>query len=236
MLAVPFALGVVAGGPDWVHLPLALVWVVGYLEHHALSVWLRSRFKRRYLPPVRAWAVALAGPGVLVAVLRPDLLPWAGAVVPLLVLSLWCAYRRADRSLGAGLVTVLAACLALPVAAQAGAGAGAGPGSTTPEVAAWTVVVALYLAGTVFYVKTVIRERGRRGYLVLSVVFHAVATGAVAVTLAAADLSWRGAAVLFALLTVRAAAVPRLHPSPLQVGLAELLASGLVVAVLVVGA
>ena len=43
---------------------------------------------------------------------------------------------------------------------------------------AWLLaaVIATYFAGTVFYVKTLIRERGSEPYYWLSVGFHALAT------------------------------------------------------------
>ena len=82
----------------------------------------------------------------------------------------------------------------------------------------------LYFGGTVLYVKSLIRERGNTGFLVLSVAAHAVATLVV--------LAFSGwLAVVFLLLTLRAALVPRLHVRPGQIGAAEMvsvLAVGLV--------
>ncbi|MEI2713015.1 MAG: hypothetical protein V9G04_06890 [Nocardioides sp.] len=81
----------------------------------------------------------------------------------------------------------------------------------------------LYFAGTVFYVKSAIRERENPRILALSVAFHALSTVLVA------TLSWPLAAV-FALLTVRAWAVPPRRWSPRALGIGEIV-STVVVAV-----
>jgi len=71
--------------------------------------------------------------------------------------------RGAERSLGNDVVTVVAACLMAPVAYDAGGGDTLGP-----VWVAFGVLVAYFL-GTVLYVKTMIRERGRPGYVHASV-------------------------------------------------------------------
>jgi hypothetical protein len=51
MLVLPLAAGICLAGPAWVHLPLALFWVVRYLAFHAAGRWLRSRHRARQLAP-----------------------------------------------------------------------------------------------------------------------------------------------------------------------------------------
>ena len=58
MLAGPLLVGVLASEPRWVHLPLTLLWFVGYFAFFAIGLWLRSRRKARYRPPVRAYGLA----------------------------------------------------------------------------------------------------------------------------------------------------------------------------------
>ncbi|MFD6093827.1 YwiC-like family protein [Oerskovia sp. NPDC060338] len=245
MLAVPLLVGVVLGGPAWVHVPLAVLWFVGYFAFFAAGLWLKSRFKARYLPPVRAYGIATVVPAVAVLVLRPDLLAWVPLFLPLLGVSLWSSYRRRERSLLNDGATVLAACLMLPVAFAAGTGPAPDlwPGISLPDgvtglagigwpqVWAVFVLVLAYFAGTILYVKTLIRERGERSYLVASAVYHVAAGVVVSAALAAAGLAWWPAALLFAGLTVRAVWVPRTEAKPLQFGMGEVAASVLVLVV-----
>lgn len=255
MLAVPLLVGVFLGSPAWVHVPLAALWFVGYFAFFATGLWLKSRFKARWWPPVRAYGIATVVPAVAVLALRPDLLTWVPLFAPLVAVSLWSSYRRSERSLLNDGATVLAACLMLPVAFAAGVGPGGRPGAAWldgfsgaplpdgvtgvagigwPQVWALFVVVLAYFAGTILYVKTLIRERGERSYLVASVVYHLAAGVVAAAALAAAGLVWWPAAALFAVLTVRAVRVPRTEATPMQFGMGEVAASVLVTVVVLV--
>lgn len=240
MLVIPLLLGVVASGPTWVHLPLAVVWVLGYFAFYAVGLWLKSRLKKKYFPPVRAYVIALIVPAVAVLLLQPALVVWSLPFAPLIAISLWCSYQRRDRSLLNDGVTVLAACLMLPVAYSAGL-----PHTPLPDVAGWlgqpgpvgwpavwaaTGLVLAYFLGTVLYVKSLIRRRGDRRFLAASVGYHALVTVIMLVVAAAtrgADAGpwWWAAAIVFALLTVRAWWVPRTAAKPLQFGLGEFAAS-----------
>jgi hypothetical protein len=218
MLASPFLVGVVAASPRWVHLPLVLLWFVGYFAFFAASLWLKSGRRSRYLSPLRAYGIATVPLGVIVLAMRPDLVVWAPLFAPPLVAGLWFAARRQDRSLPSGLATILAACLMTVVAFDAGEG--------TDWGRAWalTAVLAAYFVGTLFYVKTMIRERDSRAYYWLSVGFHLVAA------VAMAWVSW-WLVGLFALLAVRAALLPGRGLTPRQVGVGEILANVAVVLV-----
>ncbi|MFE4464498.1 YwiC-like family protein [Oerskovia sp. NPDC056781] len=248
MLAVPLLVGVFLGSPAWVHVPLAALWFVGYFAFFATGLWLKSRFKARWWPPVRAYGIATVVPAVAVLLLRPDLLAWVPLFAPLVAVSLWSSYRRTERSLLNDGATVLAACLMMPVAFAAGTGRAPGvwPGTTLPDgvtgvagigwpqVWALFVVVLAYFAGTILYVKTLIRERGERSYRVASVVYHLTAGVVASAALAAAGLVWWPAATLFAGLTVRALWVPRTEATPMQFGMGEVAASVLVTVLVLV--
>jgi hypothetical protein len=91
-------------------------------------------------------------------------------------------------------------------------------------------VLLTYFLGTVLYVKTMIRERGRAGYVAASVGFHLTAVAA-ATWLVVTGLQTWALPVVAALLTVRAAAGPLVNarrPRPLRpavVGVGEIVAS-----------
>jgi hypothetical protein len=227
MLASPLLVGVLAAGPRGVHLPLAAFWFVGYFAFFATGLWLKSRRRSRYLPPVRAYLAAAAALGVSVVVLQPGLLRWAPLFIVPLGVGLWSSAHRTDRSLLSGLATSLGSALMTLVAYDAGDGG--------DWARAWwlTAVQAAYFAGTVFYVKSLIRERGNQAFRRLSVGYHAVVA---AVGLLALAVGWRtpgvdgdGLAwpvvVVLAVLAVRAAVVPRFGLRPAQIGIGELAAT-----------
>lgn len=231
MLMVPFTVGALDAGPSWRHLPLLFAWLVGYLAFFPTALWLRSRGKRRYWPPVRTYGVLTVVLGLVVIAVDPDVLHWAVVFLPLLAISLWCSWRRADRSLLNDGVTVLAACLMTVVAAGFGERLGE-PGTPDLSGLAWLpgadqgrswVLAGLlltYFAGTVLYVKTMIRDRGDAGRYRLSVMYHA----AVCVPGTVAS-PWLGA--LFVAFAIRAAVVPKRWPgmSAATIGVGEIVAS-----------
>jgi hypothetical protein len=224
MLVLPFVAGVWLAEPTWTHLPLFALWIVGYLAYYALGRWLRSRRKPRELLPARVYAIACVPLAIGVLALDAGLLRWVPAFVPLLAASIWFTVAGRERSLANDTVVVLAAGLMAPVAFDAGAG-----GAWVPLWLVTGVLVAYFL-GTVLYVKTMIRERGRRGYVVASVGYHLLVTVAVAGVTWASGATWWLAAVWVGL-TVRALAGPlvtarRTRPlRPAVIGVGEIVAS-----------
>ncbi|MDO5710923.1 MAG: YwiC-like family protein [Micrococcales bacterium] len=232
MLLLPLAAGVVRSGGDRIHVLLLAACLAGYLAFQAAGRWATSGFRSRYRAPVFAYG-SLAAPLILALVLvRADLLVWAPVFIGCALLSLLFSWRRRDRHLGNDAVTILAASLLALVAYQAGYD----PGGTI-EVGwrtMWAVTAAIfaYLFGTALYVKTMIRERGRSGYVWASVGYHTVVTAlAAAIALRPAlppGLHHRAVATLavfFAVMTVRAWALAGRPIRPLAVGLGEIASS-----------
>lgn len=234
MLLLPLVAGVVLAGARRVHLPLAVFWVVGYFAFYAAGRWLRSRRRRRELLPLVTYAAACVPAGLLTLLAAPHLIRWVPAFAVLLPVSLWWSSHGAERSLRNDLVTVLAACLMSPVAFDA---AGGGDWERLWVV---TGVLLAYFLGTVFYVKTMIRERGRRGYVAASVGYHLAGVAAAAVLVALGRHHWL-LVVVWVALTARALAMPavngrRARPlRPVFVGVGEIVASVVVLVVAVAG-
>lgn len=226
MLAAPLLVGMIAGGWSWTHVPLTAFWFAGYFAFFAVSLWLKSRRRARFLRPVQVYGVAAIALGIVVILVRPDLLVWAPAFAVPLGVGLAAAAARRERDLLVGLTMVVASCLMTVVAVDAGLGEVGGAGGADDLSRAWLLaaVQAAYFAGTVFYVKSAIRERGNRGFLALSVAFHVAATAAML------PFGWP-LVVVFAVLSVRAALVPGLRLSPKVIGIGEILATAAVVAV-----
>lgn len=212
MLATPLIVGILASGPAWVHLPLTAFWFLGYFAFFATSLWLKSRRKARYRPPVLVYSAAAALAGALTLLADPGLIRWAPVFALPLGVGLLASAVRDERSLWSGVSTTIGSSLMTLVAYDAGGG--------TDLSRAWLLaaVLAAYFAGTVFYVKTLIRERDNVVYYWLSVGFHSAAT--LALIPLCPPLT-----PVFAALTARAAIAPAFRITPKRAGMGEILAT-----------
>ncbi|MGO1592804.1 MAG: YwiC-like family protein [Ancrocorticia sp.] len=207
MITIPPILGIIEGGFRPQHIALLALWWIGYFLFFAATLWLKSGFKARYQLPVVAYGVAALLSGVITAALCPYLWRWVPAFIPLIAAAGWAAYRRKERNLGAGLDTVAAACLLLPITWDLGTGGEAG-WAATPQIWAQTALLFGYFAGTVFYVKTNIRERNSNAYLGASIGWHVAWTGVACAVAGVWHLvSWWHAPV-WVFLVIRSVTVP----------------------------
>ncbi|MGA4779182.1 YwiC-like family protein [Cellulosimicrobium sp. AB352] len=238
MLLLPFVVGTVRGVQDAgfrpVTLALGALWLVGYLAYSAAGLWLKSRRRPRYRRPMLTYGAAATVLGTVVLLLDPALAAWAPAFVPFLALGLWASARRTERSVAAGGALTVAASLMTVVAYAACQPAGASA-LAVPAVV-WLVAALLlaYLFGTVLYVKTMIRERGVRSYVVASVAYHAAVTLAAGVVAVVHDPTWWWATAFLAAATARAAVLPGRRLSPRAVGTGEIVATVLLLVVALV--
>lgn len=221
MTFTPLLVGIILGGPSWLQLLLVFSWVFAFLFFNVFGLLIKARRKDRYWPATITYGV-VAGAGALVlVVLRPSLLVWAA---PLAVFFTWAiveVLRRNERSLGARVSAILASSLMSPVAFSLG---------SHPQdwVHLWTatVVVALYFIGTVPYVKTLIRERGKKGWLTGSLVYHGLLVLAAVPAAAFGYVNWMVPAVMV-ILALRAWGYPHLSArrgtplSPPFIGITE---------------
>lgn len=212
MLVTPLLVGILAGGLSWIHLPLAAFWTLGYFSFFATGLWLKARRKPRYRPPVIVYTAGAVLAGVITLVADPGLIRWAPLFVLPLGIGLAASAIRDERSLWSGISTTVGSSLMTLVAFDAGGG--------TDFARAWLLagILAVYFAGTVLYVKTLIRERDNEPYYWLSVGSHALATLAL-IPLAPALTP------VFAVLTARAAIVPAYRVTPKQAGIGEIVAT-----------
>lgn len=229
MLVVPWLLGAIlrlrAGETASHLLPLLGCWLAGYVAFHAASGWLKAPPGRRpaWVRPLVVSAAVAAAFGLLtLALTGASLAWWVVAFVPLLAPALVLAARRRERSVTGGALTVAAASVMAAVAAHPDPFAW----PSAPDAGATLVAVLgsfAYFFGTVWYVKTTIRERGSRAYLAASLAWHGAAT-LLAAGLASAGVLPVWWAVFFAAATARAAVVPRRVPAltPPQIGLIEI--------------
>lgn len=230
MIVVPPLLGVIRGGFVAAHVPLLATWWIGYLFFYAATLWLRSHGKKKYLRPVIAYGITAAVCGVAVWITAPYAWRWVPLFLPLIVYAAWAAWKRKDRALASGLDTTLAASLMLPVVWDVGSAGTAGI-AASPFIWILTGFLFGYFGGTVFYVKTNIRERRSDTYLWISIVWHAAWCAAAVVCAAHGAVSW-GFAAVWLVIFVRAIAVPligRHAKVPVAaIGVGELVISALI--------
>lgn len=229
MVTVPALTGVLLA-PTWRQIPLLLTWWFGYFTFFAVSVWFRGRYKRRDLPPVVVYGAGTVVMGVITLVLSFHLLWWALPFAPLVAVAVWETYRRRPRSLLSGESTVVAACLMTPVMVTSAGWEHLGAGAWS----AFAVYLAFY-AGSVPYVKTLIRERTSIPWFWGSVGYHVVAVWAAVGAVQFGGVHWLCIPVAVWLL-VRAYGMPSLAKHrgtpwrPKQVGKLEMLYSVFVIA------
>jgi hypothetical protein len=258
MVLAPLIVGLWIVPLQILHVAFGVAWVAAYLAYLDFQGWLRARGRRRrrFVAPLVTYGSLAAAAGAVVVVARPALIRLAPVLAVLLTISVVCVARGAVRSALNDLVAQASACLspvmvaviAAPAGGLRGGWLGLCVGSGPGDGGAWLASVCLfaYFAGTTFYVKTMIRQRGKLGWYVASVGYHAVVVAAAWVFVAGAvrasdatpgatGLEWLLAAMATALLA-RAAAMPQLWPdaSPRKVGVGEVLAT-LVLMVMVIG-
>ena len=125
-----------------------------------------------------------------------------------MAIAAWEAWKRDERSLISGLDTIAAACLMIPVMFDI-AGDGTPGFAASPRAWLLTALFFGYFAGTLFYVKTNIRERDSNVYLAASVLWHASWAAAAFVLAWRGEVGWIHAAVWLAI-AIRAVVVPLL--------------------------
>jgi hypothetical protein len=228
MLAVPLLLGIAATAPSPWHLLLGIAALAGYLGAATTQAWLRARRRPSYIPSLAVYGSLFAVAGLIVLVAFPALALSAVVVLPAGALVIGGARPGTHRDLVNSLAQTAIALVLVPAAAYVS-------GAWEMEVVVGaTLVAAGYLVGTVLVVRSVIRERGNRGFVAFSVGFHAAF-----LIVAMVALPWPYAACAAGLLA-RAIALPLVERRragtsrplrPVQVGIVEMVASTVLVIV-----
>lgn len=226
MLVAPLLSGAMVGGWHWYQLPLAILVVAGYLTFNAATWWVKLPPARRHhaIRPLAVYASVAAVAGVLVlATAGLSIVGWLPVLAVPLVLALGFTAHKKERSIPSGMVTTFTASTLAVVA-------------VAPDLwlwiqqPSWPVTAAAfidfgYFAGTVWSVKSMIRERGNIGFLAASVAWHTAWLTAAVVVAALGVLPWFWVG-FFTLTFVRALALPlvarRHRVSPPQIGGTEI--------------
>lgn len=159
MLAVPFLLGATVAGWTWLHLPLGVAWLFFYLASYA---WLQSLKRKKNRRRWWGWAGSYSVIGLVAVILpllrEPTLLWLAPGLMAMGAVNAWHARRRNERTLLNDGCAIFALCLG-GIGAYVLGGGGWGMGSIA--VFGYSF---LYFMGTVFFVKSILRERNNPRY------------------------------------------------------------------------
>ncbi|AKV55460.1 hypothetical protein BACT_1000 [Bifidobacterium actinocoloniiforme DSM 22766] len=254
MALLPTLGGCLIARLSWHSLLLLLAWTLAYCTQFTVARWIASRLARRYQAPALTYAGATALLGICLLVAAPGLSRWIPVYLLLAVVSFLAAYLRRERSLWNDADAVIAASLTCLMASsltdapaatlQASGSAGRtywacqgnpavycfadGP-LTRQALPAAGLVAAIVFAlgefGSVLFVKTMIRERGKRTYYLASVGWNILL---VAASLPLTRILGPWPPLVALLLLARAAAIPPLAPQgwkPARVGAVEAVAS-----------
>ncbi|GAB78301.1 YwiC-like protein [Austwickia chelonae] len=233
MLAVPALVGGLRNGWGLTQTLLLLLLLSGYFLFNAAGLALRSRRWHRQRPALLTYAAVSAPFAVALLILDPSLLRWLPVYLPLALTSLFFSWKRQDRALANDAVTILAACLFAAVMASAHPH----PGDPIQITAGVVAVLFAYFFGTALYVKTLIRERTNPVFHRVSIGYHLLCPllfWTVSQAVAVPDsvvLRWL-TTVFFIGLAVRAWAMAGRRVRPMSVGLGEIGASTVLLALL----
>ena len=206
MLFIPPLMGMILQ-PSWAALPLLITWWAGYFTYFAITIWVKSRLRKKNLPPVLTYGALTAVAGITALITQWQLISWLPIFAPIIAVAVYETIKRRERSLVSGWSTVLVAALMLPTVASISTGGT--PAAVSADLWWATAWFALYFGGSIYYVKTLIRDFGNRTRFIQSVIFHAVVCVA-AIGLALAQPHTWPVAIVGALLAARSYAVPRI--------------------------
>ncbi|WP_183192889.1 YwiC-like family protein [Brevibacillus nitrificans] len=174
MMLVPFLLGTAIGQARWQHLLMGGALVVGYFAvHGALTVLRRPQKGREALPTVTTFGILgllLGGP--LFAMNPAAFLPLVW-MIPFLAMSVWFVVKKRERDFWNDVCAIVAFTMLLPLAAKLGDAAAAGAGTGVEELALGMLLNVLYFIGSVFFVKSVFRERNNIRFTYIGIAYHA---------------------------------------------------------------
>ena len=206
MLFIPPLMGMILQ-PSWAALPLLITWWAGYFTYFAITIWVKSRLRKKNLPPVLTYGALTAVAGITALITQWQLIAWLPIFAPIIAVAVYETIKRRERSLVSGWSTVLAAAMMLPTVASISTNGT--PAAVSADLWWATAWFALYFGGSIYYVKTLIRDFGNHARFIQSVGFHAaVFIGAIALAVAQPH-TWP-VAVVGALLAARSYAVPRI--------------------------
>ena len=178
-----------------------VAWAFCYCFEFTGSRWMVSHRAARFAPPALGYALLTAATGLILLIGTPGLLRWAPLYLVLGVLNFAAAWMRTERSWWNDIIAVIAACTLCLIAISLGSrfqkpepgqgsvntgyfgcqpnpavdcfGSGFFPSAALPSIGVVSAAVfAVTQFGSVIFVKTMIRERGKTWCYLLSLAWN----------------------------------------------------------------
>lgn len=167
MVCVPFAIGMMAGKPQGTHLFLFLAWLFLYLSSYPLLQSIKRRRDRMHLVQWGAIYGSIAVLCLIPVLLRqPQLLYFGPILLVLLMVNIWYVKQKSERSWFNDLCAILIFSLGGAAAYLLGGG------GWNHMMLLIIVFNTLYFMGSVFFVKSVFRERTNKRWLACAKGYH----------------------------------------------------------------
>lgn len=169
MVSVPYIIGMAAAKPVLLHLPLFLAWLGLYMASYPFLQSLKKTSQRKTW---LSWGIVylLIAIAFLIPVLvfKPMMLWFAPVQLILIMVNVWHVLQKSERALLNDICAILLFCTGGAAAYMLGGG------GFDPILAVVIGYNFLYFMGTVFFVKSVFRERKNRRWTVIAKLYHAV--------------------------------------------------------------
>lgn len=193
MIISPPIIGGILGGFTWKNILFIAFFIFGFFAFFSGNLWIKSRGKKRFIPPILTWSSVSLVLGLLIAFFCPITIFWIPIFIPLLGTAFYEILRHNERGVINNLSTMLAAALSGAVSYDLSTNVHSTfnwasyqqwwitittINSNNSLVLNWThiwVILFLligYFTGTAWYVKTLIRERGKPLWLIANQIHH----------------------------------------------------------------
>lgn len=166
MLIIPYWLSVIAAGFHWVQLPFFIGWFFIYLATNPLLTIIKTKKIKNLLKWVYIYTT-LAIIFIIVPFLyEPKLFIFISILLPLFLVNIYFARTNNERVLLNDIVAIIVFCIASLMVGYLT------NGMISKEVWFVSILCFLFFLGTVFFVKTMIREKNNSTYKWISWIYH----------------------------------------------------------------
>ncbi|OAB45306.1 YwiC-like family protein [Paenibacillus glacialis] len=167
MVIVPFTMGMMTGNPQWMHLFLFLAWFFLYMSSYSfLQMMKKNANRHRFMK----WGSIYSSIAILSLipplVSYPPIFFFGPLLLVFVSVNIWHVKHKIERALINNLCAIIIFSLGGAAAYLLGGG---GWDRTMAMIVIYNVI---YFMGTVFFVKSVFRERKNKRWIVYAQIYH----------------------------------------------------------------
>lgn len=214
MVSIPFVIGMLSGKPNWMHVFLFVAWLFLYLASYPFLQSLKRRADRVRMIKWGTIYGAIAVLSLIPPLLTmPQLAIFGPILLVLLMVNIWNVKRKKERAVFNDLCAILIFSLGGAASYLLGGG---GWDRMMVLVILYNI---LYFMGSVFFVKSVFRERKNKRWTIYAKIYHMILLFVPWIV----GNPWMAAAYIFSLLRTFLYAGKVLRP--MKVGIIEIIGS-----------